>query len=290
MRCGGLSVSGERKSTVTKKNKSKLTARARQAKFGGKYQHHLRVVRGIGEPPKPVGFFEAIMKAIGDEFPHASLKFADEINRLDVTLGQFRFAFLTPHDVAPRWPVTCWNESRGQRPGSGWSCENIDDILTVLRWPKAKPSGADTDVNELRDDYENSARHVWGLIGGNAVRTLYECAACKAQLDTYRDETPEEIAHIGYANWRRREAGTLAQNPSALSRSAEVGFISPYCPGTTPIIVKVQGLIKSFRKQQPERVRAFVIVAKKVPPNELVALYTQTSPEFGSRRDRKSVV
>lgn len=216
---------------MTKKNAKKLAARARQAANGGNYQHHLRTVGGLNDAPKPPGFFEAIMEAVGRMYPDAALTFEDRFKRLTVKIGTHTMAFVTPYNAEPEWPVMAWNETPPQVPHRAWNCEGLDDIITVLRWPAVVPSKARTSVNELRDDHENPSRHSWVRLDGNYVWSSYECRGCKLRLRVQtHGETPEEVAHMGHENWRRREAGTFAQNPGAITRSMQVGFIPPKCP------------------------------------------------------------
>jgi hypothetical protein len=220
---------------MTKKNKNKVAARARKEAHGGKYQSHLRAVGG-GDG-KPLGLFEIISDAIREAYPHAKLSFDDPMKRLDVRIGVYDFAFLTPHNSEPEWPVTAWKDAKSDedfRDRGSWDCMSIDDVLTVLRWPDARPSGSYTSVNEIRDDYENPSKHVWARVGGNALEALFKCEGCEANVHVRFGDTVEEMARMGYQNWRDREAGAL-KRPNTITRSMSVGFIPPQCSGDTKL-------------------------------------------------------
>jgi hypothetical protein len=172
-------------------------------------------------------------------------EYAHEDKRLDVHLGARWFAFLRPRNGEPEWPVCGWNESARavqgdvstreqrrlhRRRNYEWECRTLDDILTVLRWPDVLPSGPYASVNEIRDDHENPSKHVWVLVRGDVLRRVFECSACKQRLYVEWQETAEEVARMGYENWRERQAGKL-RRATTLTRAMGVGFIPPHCPG-----------------------------------------------------------
>lgn len=181
--------------------------------------------------------FGVLSKAIRLAHPHVVLRFVDADKRLEVELGLDSFAFVTPRNAVPAWPVVAWKEEPGVdwRDRGGWECHNVDDVLTVLRWPIAEPSRGFTSVNEIRDKYENPAKHDWVHAGGNALRSAFECRACKARIYVEFGETIEEVARMGHENWRERKAGTNRKGPlRALTRSMGVAAIPPQCPGASP--------------------------------------------------------
>lgn len=268
---------------MTKKNKNKVAARARQAN-GGNYQSHLRAVGGGGDV-KPLGFFEIISNAIRQAHPTAKLSFDDPTKRLDVRVGPHSFAFLTPHNVEPAWPVAGWNETEtaveSERQERGWDCTSIDDVLTVLRWPNAPPSGAFTSVNEIRDDYENPSKHVWARAVGDALRSAFQCEGCTARIYVNFGETVEEVARMGFANWRSRQSGAIPQARTN-TRSMGVAAIPPQCgavaeveaPATDEASVVTAAAEKTGKRaahipNREQRARELEPVAESPPSPEL---------------------
>lgn len=115
-----------------------------------------------------------------------------------------------------------------------WDCENIDDLLTVLRWPNARPSRPLASPNEIRDNLENDAKHVWEPSPNThpmapLVGTV-QCRNCMARLYIHMGERVEQVARMGFDNWRKMQTGRL-RGGSSLSRSMEVAAIPPRCPG-----------------------------------------------------------
>lgn len=243
---------------MTKKNAKKRAARARQGANGGKYENHLRNVGGIVNNAEPVGLFDAISREILKAHPDAKLNFVDADKRLAVHLGGIEFAVVTPHNVAPEWPVYVWNESlrgvgkddprlEGQDPemvlhlrrllrrrGYEWRCETVDDILTALRWPDVLPSGPFASVNEIHDNQENPSKHVWvrspRARHPEPLTTTYECAGCDAHIYVRFQEDPDEVARVGFDNWRERQSPKSRRGSTTLTRTMGVAAITPQCP------------------------------------------------------------
>lgn len=235
---------------MTKKTATKLIARARQKTLGGKYRHHLRQVEG-GQGPvessSPPELFTGIIEAIRGAFPNAEIVEADR-KQIVVRLAQRVFAFCTPSNTEPEWPVSAladWNPAIGwMTEGAEWECTSTDDVLTVLRWPDARPSRPFESVNEIRDDEENTSTHVWARVGGDVLRSAFVCEGCKTRIYVEFGETPEEVARMGFANWRKRQAGTVSRAPSSISRAMGVAAIPPQCPAVEKLIVRTKEVIK----------------------------------------------
>src|SRR4051812_47634713 len=106
---------------MTKKTAKKLAARARQENLGGNYQSHLRQNGGgQGEGSPSPNLFTGIIEAIRGAFPAAEIAVEAERKQLVVRIEERVFAFCTPINTEPKWPVSAladWN------PAIGWMTE-----------------------------------------------------------------------------------------------------------------------------------------------------------------------
>lgn len=188
---------------------------------------------------KPRGFFETISDAIRNAHPNVKLNFVDGDKRLEVRLGAFEFAVLTPRNAEPAWPVVIWKETPGEdwRDRGSWECVDLDDVLTVLRWPDARPYKSYASVNEIRDNYENPAKHVWVRAHHkhpvpDPLMATWECSGCGARVYLPFGEELETYVRYGFENWRDR-GKPRSGPPRTLSNSMTVAAIPPRCPQTT---------------------------------------------------------
>ena len=233
---------------MTKKNAQKLAARARQKSLGGKYHHHLRQVGGgQGEGTSPPDLFTGIIEAIRLAFPNADCDLEGKRKQLVVRIAQRVFAFCIPIGAEPTWPVSAladWNPKIGwMTEGAEWECTSTDDVLTVLRWPNARPSHPFASVDEIRDDEENPAKHVWMQVDGDVSRAAFECEGCKARIYVEFGETPEEVALMGFRNWRSLQAGTVSRQRT-LTRAMGVAPIPPQCPTVAKLTERTKEVLK----------------------------------------------
>ena len=178
------------------------------------------------------GLFEELGAAIAAAHMDASITLAKADCRLEVAFGRYSFALLTPRGEEPAWPVVLFNETGSSplSPRHAWECQNIEDVLTVLRWPEAAPARAYASANQLRDEQENPAKHVWVPGGGNILERVFCCTGCAAHLRVKVTEKVDEIARMAFDNWRERQARMRRGRPSTITRSMEVGAIPPHCP------------------------------------------------------------